>query len=132
MLAHALRWFALALGASAYAAAFFACLLVGLVTTPLGDRLRLPFASLSFAAVVALIPGVFLFRIAAALLQIADLGEKAPPALGSIALGDGATAMLILMAMGLGLLAPKLLAERFAHSPVPATNGGGSGHVRAH
>jgi uncharacterized membrane protein YjjP (DUF1212 family) len=131
MAAHALRWWVLALGASAYAAAFFACLLVGIVTTPLGNRLRLPFASLSFAAVVALIPGVFLFRMAAALVQIADLGEKAPSALVSIALGDGATATLILMAMGLGLIAPKLVAERFGRAPVPATNGGGPAHGHA-
>jgi uncharacterized membrane protein YjjP (DUF1212 family) len=131
MAAHALRWSALALGASAYAAAFFACLLVGLVTTSLGNRLRLPFASLSFAAVVALIPGVFLFRMAAALVQIAGLGEKAPPALVSIALGDGATATLIVMAMGLGLIAPKLLAERFGHAPAPVTNGGGPAHDHA-
>jgi len=128
MAAHALRWSALALGASAYAAAFFVCLLAGLVTTLLGARLRLPFAALSFAAVVALIPGVFLFRLAAAFVQIAGLGEKAPPALVSITLGDGVTATLILMAMGLGLLAPRLLAERFGRATVPATNGGSSAH----
>ena len=132
MSAHALRWSALAFGASAYAAAFFACLLAGIVTTRLGDRLRLPFASLSFAAVVALIPGVFLFRMAAALVQIAGLGERTPAALVSIALGDGATATLILIAMGLGLLAPKLLAERFGRAPLPATNGGGPAHGHVH
>jgi len=132
MSAHALRWSALAFGASAYAAAFFACLLAGIVTTRLGDRLRLPFASLSFAAVVALIPGVFLFRMAAALVQIAGLGERTPAALVSIALGDGATATLILIAMGLGLLAPKLLAERFGPAPLPATNGGGPAHGHVH
>jgi len=130
MAAHALRWSALALGASAYGAAFFACLFVGLVTTPLGNRLRLPFASLSFAAVVALIPGVFLFRMAAALVQIAGLGEKAPSALVSIILGDGASATIILMAMGLGLLAPKLLSERLGRASEPATNGGGLAHGR--
>jgi len=126
MAAHALRWSALALGASAYAATFLACLFVGLVTVPLGNRLRLPFASLSFAAVVALIPGVYLFRMAAAFVQIAGLGEKAPPALVSIALGDGSTATLILMAMGLGLIAPKLLAERSGRLLMPATNGEGA------
>ena len=132
MAAHALRWSALALGASVFAAAFFACLLVGLVTTPLCNRLRLPFASLSFAAVVALIPGVFLFRMAAALVQIAGLGERAPPALVSIVLGDAAMATMILMAMGLGLIAPKLLGERLGRAPVQATNAGGQAHGDAH
>lgn len=125
MAAHALRWSVLALGASVFVAAFFACLFVGLVMTPLGNRLRVPFASLSFAGVVALIPGVFLFRIAAALVQVAGLGEKAPSALVSIILGEGATATLILMAMALGLIAPKLLWEQWARAPVQARNGGG-------
>jgi uncharacterized membrane protein YjjP (DUF1212 family) len=128
MAAHALRWSALALGASVFAAAFFACLFVGLVTAPVANRLRLPFASLSFAAVVALIPGVFLFRMAAALVQIAALGEKTPSALVSIVLGDGTTATMILMAMGLGLIAPKLLGESVGRAPVQTTNGGGHSH----
>jgi uncharacterized membrane protein YjjB (DUF3815 family) len=132
MAAHTLHWLVLALGASVYAAAFLACLLVGAITTPLGDRSRLPFALLSFAAVVALIPGVFLFRMAAALVQLAGLGEKAPLALVSVVLGDGATAMLIFVAMGLGLIAPKLLSERFSSAPAQASHGGGPAHVHAH
>jgi len=128
MAAHALRWSLLAFGASAFVAAFFACLFVGLVMTPLGNRLRVPFASLSFAGVVALIPGVFLFRLAAALVQVAGLGEKAPQALVSIILGEGATATLILMAMALGLIGPKLLWEQRGRAPVRATSGGGRAH----
>ena len=111
MVAHALRWLALSVGASAYAAAFLACLFVGLVLTPLSHRLRLPFAAMAFAAVVSLIPGVFLFRVAAGLVQMAELGVNAPSSLISTVLAEGSTALLIFLAMGFGLSAP-LLAPR--------------------
>ena len=45
MLAHALRWAAISLaGASVATGALVACLVVGTLTTPLADRLRLPFS----------------------------------------------------------------------------------------
>jgi uncharacterized membrane protein YjjP (DUF1212 family) len=111
MVAHALHWFALSTGASVHAAAFLACLFVGLVITPLANRLRLPFAAMAFAAVVALIPGVFLFRMAAGLAQIAAQGVNAPSSLTSVVLAEGSIAILNLLAMGLGLIAPKLWPE---------------------
>jgi uncharacterized membrane protein YjjP (DUF1212 family) len=109
--AHALRWWALATGATSVAAAFLACLFVGLVMSPLGNRLRLPYAALSFAAVVSLIPGVFLFRMGSGLVQLAVLGEKAPPGLPFAVIADWATAVLTLLAMGSGLILPKLWAQ---------------------
>lgn len=112
MAAHALRWSLVAAGASAFAGAFFACLLVGLVMSPVARRLRLPFAAISFAAVVSLTPGVSLFRMAAALVQLGDLGTRAPEAIVSAVLTDVATAALILLSMGLGLILPKLVADR--------------------
>src|SRR5229473_4152978 len=111
MVAHGLRWSAISLGATAAAAAFLACLFVGMIITPVGNRLRLPYAALSFAAVVAFIPGVFLFRIMAGLVHVAQLGDKAPPTLVPMVAGDGVTAVLILVAMGCGLIAPKLVAQ---------------------
>jgi len=111
-MAHALRWWALATGVTSVAATLLACLFVGLVMSPLGSRLRLPYAALSFAAVVSLIPGVFLFRMGSGLVQLALLGEKAPLDLPTVVLGDLATAGLTLLAMGSGLILPKLLARR--------------------
>jgi uncharacterized membrane protein YjjP (DUF1212 family) len=111
--AHGLRWRLLALGMSAEAAAFVACILVGVAVTLLAPRLRQPFAALSFAAVVTLIPTVFVFRTAAGLVELARVGESVHPGLASAVLSNGATATLILLAMGFGLILPKLLVDRF-------------------
>ena len=116
MVAHALRWLVLSMGANACAAAFLACFFVGLVITPLANRMRLPFAAMAFPAVVSMIPGIFLFRMAAGLVELAGLGTSAPSSLTSVILGQGSTAFLILVAMGFGLIAPKLWEE--AVSPI--------------
>ena len=121
MIAHALHWLALSMSANVYAAAFLACLFVGLVITPLANRLRLPFAAMAFAAVVSLIPGVFLFRMAAGLVQMAELGARTPPSLALAVLAEGSTAILILFAMGFGLIAPKLWAGRSRPTGTSAT-----------
>jgi len=75
--------------------------------------LRLPFASIAFASVVSLIPGAFLFRMGGGLLALIALGAKAPPDLLQDVIVDGATAFVIVLAMALGLIIPKLCFDRF-------------------
>jgi uncharacterized membrane protein YjjB (DUF3815 family) len=112
MLAHATRWAAMTFGgASVATAALIACLLVGAVVTPVADRMRMPFAAFSFASVVSLIPGVYLFRMASGFVSIASLGDKAPPDILLGTVGDGISAMLIIMAMTLGLIVPRMWIE---------------------
>ena len=113
MFAHASRWLVLADGANVATGAFIACLIVGTIVTPIANHLRLPFAAVAFASVVSLMPGVFLFRLAAGLVTIMNAGEAAPPALLMPLVVDGTTAAMILVAMAFGLILPKMMLEHF-------------------
>ena len=125
-LAHACRWAVISMGGgSVEAGALVACLIVGILVTPIADRLRLPFAALGFASVVSLIPGVYLFRMAGGLVDLIALGDRVQPDLLQGTVTDAMTAMLILLAMAFGLIVPKMLIEHFfpsigdSHKPTP-------------
>jgi uncharacterized membrane protein YjjP (DUF1212 family) len=114
MLAHSLRWVLMTgFGAGAASGALIACLVVGAVVTPIAERLRLPFAGLAFASVVSLMPGVFLFRMAGGLVELAVHGSGAGPEMLAAVVTDGVTALMVVLAMTVGLIAPKMLIERF-------------------
>jgi uncharacterized membrane protein YjjB (DUF3815 family) len=112
MLAHALRWWTLAVvGADAATGAFVACLLVGLILAPIARRRHMPFAAIGFASVVSMLPGVFLFRMASGLLQLANRSNTTLELLGAT-IANGITAINILLAMSFGLIVPKIAIGR--------------------
>ena len=117
MLAHTCRWLVITVGGgSVETGALVACLVVGIIVTPVASRLRLPFAAFGFASVVSLIPGLYLFRMAGGLVALMAPGERASPDLLLSTVTDGVTASLILLAMAFGLIAPKMLIEHFRPS----------------
>jgi uncharacterized membrane protein YjjP (DUF1212 family) len=103
MLAHGVHWYALEAGARPALAAFASCLLVGALLVPVSHRMRIPFAGIGFAAVVALVPGVYVFRTLAGFAQFAITPSAE---LLSAAAGDLIGASIIVTGMALGLALP--------------------------
>ena len=123
MSAHASRWVALDWGANAPLGAFIACLIAGALATPIANRLHLPFAAFAFASVVSLIPGIYLFHMAAELVAVMNAGSDGDVQLLMAPFTNGAAAGAILIAMALGLILPKLLMESLLPTLAGLTKG---------
>jgi uncharacterized membrane protein YjjB (DUF3815 family) len=116
MAAHAVHWWAITVWhLSLASSAFLACLLVGTALTPVSHKLRIPFAAIGFAAVVAMVPGVYVFRT---LSGLAQLPTTATPELLTATMSNAATAALVVTAMALGLVIPIHLRDALV-SPQP-------------
>ena len=114
MIAHALRWWTLSLGGGAATGAFVACLVVGLVLTPVAHRCHIPFAAIGFASAVSMMPGVFLFRMSSGLLQLANSANTTLQLLGAT-VADGMIAFTIILAMSFAIIVPKIIIDRLTN-----------------
>ena len=120
MLGHAARWALVSLaGAGSATGALVACILVGTIGTPVADRLRLPFGALGFSAVVSMMPGFLLFRVASGLVELVSIGKDASADLLPNIVANGTTSFLIILAMTFGLILPRMLLKRFLTSSLP-------------
>ena len=100
-------------GYSVVMGVFIASLVAGFIATLLASKTQLPFAALAFSSVVAMIPGSYLFRMADYLFNFYQMGPTASGQEGLLALNQGITATVIVIAIAFGVLLPKLCIDHF-------------------
>lgn len=111
MLCHASRWLIMENGGGVVLGAFVACLIAGILTALLARYLKLPFAALAFSAVVSMMPGIFVFKLASGLIEVYRADSEATLAMLTNVVSNGTATFLIVMAMTFGLIMPKMLID---------------------
>lgn len=109
---NAARYVGIDLGLHLAWATLGASALVGVLTALLRERCHAPFAAIAFGAIVPLVPGALILRMASGTVQLVTAGAAAsPPQLVEAAVA-GLNAGLVLLAIAVGLLAPVTLVRR--------------------
>ncbi|MEP9378044.1 threonine/serine exporter family protein [Aquabacter sp. CN5-332] len=116
---HAGRSLIETLGVDGSAATFLCAVLAGLLACGFGRWLRLHWTAFAFPGVVAMIPGSYAFRAAIGGLHIMTEGAATPAGLLAETLSAAIAAMVMTVAVGIGLLLAYALA-RFAETMMGA------------
>lgn len=111
MVCHASRWLVLENGGGIVFGAFVACLIAGIITAILARQLKLPFAALAFSAVVSMMPGIFVFKLASSLIEVYLAGSSATLPMLTNVVSNGTATFLTVLAMTFGLILPKMLID---------------------
>src|SRR5262249_61899017 len=95
--------------------ALYACVVVAIIRTHYARSWRMPFAAIGFASVVSMMPGVFLFRMASGLVQLAS-DPNASFELLRATIADAMTAFTVILAMSVGVVFPKIVIDRVGNA----------------
>lgn len=109
---HALRTGLLHLGLDMVAGSFFGALAVGLMARIFAVRTGAPPVAFAFPGVVAMIPGAFAFRAVSGCLQWVRLQSETPVPVLAETLSLAVTALLMVLAIALGIALPEVLGRR--------------------
>jgi len=90
----------------------------------------MPLAPVGFAAVVSMMPGVYLFRTLSGLMQIAG-GRETTLSLLHGTVAAGVTASTIILAMSLGFIVPKMIFDYLDNRSAQAEIMEAAEHVKA-
>ncbi len=106
---HSTRTFCLLNGMDIVLGSFIGALLAGIIAHTLARRFHAPATAFAFPGVVAMIPGAFAFRAIVGFLEIIQEGAHASPALMAETLALTATCIFMVLAIAIGVAAPKIL-----------------------
>jgi uncharacterized membrane protein YjjB (DUF3815 family) len=90
----------------------------------------MPFAAIGFASVVSMMPGVYLFRMMSGLVQIAG-DAQTTLSLIQETISAGMIASIIILAMSLGLIIPKMIVDHLGNLSTQTKIMGATEHVNA-
>lgn len=108
VVAHIVRWVLMTFAGLSFGwGALAACAIAGAFATLIAHRLQAPVGGVGFAAVVSMIPGIFIFRAASGLIQILHQGDSASRVLVAGTLSNAIMAATVILAMGIGLITPR-------------------------
>ncbi len=113
MLGHGMREICLNLDLGIIWGNLIASTLVGLMTVYFSQYYQAPSAAIAFGAVVGMIPGVFIFRAISGFNQILALGTETELSLLVNTVIAASKAVLMTLAIPVGLAIPRLLLFRF-------------------